>query len=95
MSQLSAILAVITILTVALGILVTLLVWKRRKERKVEETNYRAFVMGTAMFPAGVVGMLVFLMLGISVVIATPILSLGPIYLIIGVANRDKWKKAS
>ncbi|MCJ7456472.1 hypothetical protein MUP07_06975 [Candidatus Bathyarchaeota archaeon] len=53
------------------------------------------FVMGTAMFPAGIVGMLIFLMLGVSFIIAMPILSLGLIYLIIGVANRDKWKKAS
>ena len=96
MSQPSAILAVIAILTVALGILVTLLVRKRRKERKIEETSYRAFfVMGTAMFPAGIVGLLIFLMLGVSFIIAMPILSLGLIYLIIGVANRDKWKKAS
>jgi len=39
--------------------------------------------------------MLIFLMLGVSFIIAMPILSLGLIYLIIGVANRDKWKKAS
>jgi len=85
--------ALVAILVVV-GILVTLVVWKKRREGKLEEPNYRAFfVMGIAMFPAGAFFMLLYFLLDIPFVIGLPLFSMGLIYLVIGLANRDKWKK--
>lgn len=85
--------AIVAVLVVV-GILLTLVVWKKRKEVKLEETNYRAFfIMGIAFFPTGLVFMIISFLSDISFVIGLPLFSMGLIYLIIGLANRDKWKK--
>ena len=85
--------AIVAILIVV-GILLTLVVWRKRKEGRLEEPNYRAFfIMGIAMFPAGIVFMLIYFLLDIPFVTGMPLLAMGLIYLIIGLANRDKWKK--
>lgn len=82
-----------SILSVVVGILVitgviALVVWKKRKEQPSAEPDYRVFfIIGICWFPLGVVFMstdnpagYVFFVLGL-------------VYLVIGLANRDKWKK--
>ena len=82
-----------SILSVVVGILViigviALVVWKKRKEQPSAEPDYRVFfIIGVCWFPLGVVFMstdnpagYVFFVLGL-------------VYLVIGLANRDKWKK--
>jgi len=77
----------IGILLVITGI-VTVLLWKKKKEEKPAEIDYRVFfIMGICWFPLGIVFMAsrfptgyVFFILGFA-------------YLVIGLANRDKWKK--
>jgi uncharacterized membrane protein len=63
--------------------------WNKRKTGEVKEINYQAF------FSVGVV----FLGAGIAMSVANPglfgIAALGIVYMIIGLANRDKWKKKS
>jgi 4-amino-4-deoxy-L-arabinose transferase-like glycosyltransferase len=89
MNEWVLILAIIAILALSVGVLLVLVVWKRKKVGKIgEETNYQAFfIMGVSFIGLGIaltatvnVGFLGFIALGI-------------IYLIIGLANRDKWKK--
>ena len=81
-------------LLIALGILLALVVWKRRKAGIVEEPNYRAFfIMGVVFFPVGLVWTIISFLTDISLFIGMPLLSLGVIYLSIGLANRDKWMK--
>ena len=85
--------AIVAILIVV-GTLMTLMVWKRKKEGKLEEPDYRAFyVMGIIWVPAGIVFMLAYFLLDIPFVIGIPLFAMGLTYLIIGLANRDKWKK--
>ena len=78
----------IGIITIILGVLVA---WKKRKEGKSKETDYRAFfIMGISFLPLGIVMMITIGnpgMLGLT--------ALGIIYMIMGLANRDKWKKKS
>jgi len=86
-------------LLLLIGIVVTLLLVvvlrKRKKEGKAGETDYRAFfIMGLAFLPTGFVMMMVYFLAEIPFEIGLPLFALGLIYLIIGLANRDKWKKS-
>jgi len=88
----------VTILLLLIGIVVTLLMVlilrKRKRERKAGETDYRAFfIMGVAFLPTGLAMMLVYFFAEIPFEIGLPLFALGLIYLIIGLANRDKWNK--
>lgn len=94
MSELPLISAAIVAGLLVVGILLALALWKRRKEGKAEEPDYRAFfVMGITWFPAGVALMIVYFVSDIPFVIGMPLLAMGLIYLAIGLANREKWKK--
>jgi hypothetical protein len=80
-------LALVAIL-VLIGIVLTLVVYKKKKEGKIGEPNYQIFfILGICLFPVG----LVFLINGNIAFIG--LVGMGLIYLIIGLANRDKWKK--
>lgn len=86
----------VTILLLIVGIMVTLLMVlilrKKKKERKSGETDYRAFfIMGVAFLPTGFAMMMVYLFSESSFEVGLPLFALGLIYLIIGLANRDKW----
>ncbi len=88
----------LTILLLLMGIVITLLMVlvlrKRKRDRKVGETDYRAFfIMGIAFLPTGLAMMMVYLFAEIPFEIGLPLFALGLIYLIIGLANRDKWNK--
>ena len=83
-------------IVIALGIVVALMVWRKRKKGTLEEVNYRAFfVMGIIMAPLGIVSMIIYFLLQIPFFIAFPIFGVGIIYLIIGWAHRDKWRKSA
>ena len=86
-------------LLLVIGIMVTLLLVvvlrKRKREGKTGETDYQAFfIMGLAFLPTGAAMMIVYFLAELPFEIGLPLFALGLIYLIIGLANRDKWKKA-
>jgi hypothetical protein len=86
-------------LLLVIGIVITLLLLvvlrKRKKAGKTGETDYKAFfIMGMAFLPTGVAMMLMYLLAEIPFEIGLPLVALGLIYLVIGLANRDKWKKS-
>jgi LPXTG-motif cell wall-anchored protein len=88
----------VTILLLLIGIVVTLLtalvLRKRKRERKAEETDYRAFfIIGAAFLPTGFAMMMVYFFAELPFEVGLPLFALGLIYLIIGLANRDKWNK--
>jgi hypothetical protein len=85
-------------LLLIIGIVVTLLLLvvlrKRKKAGKTGETDYKAFfIMGIAFLPTGVAMMLMYFLVETPFEIGLPLVALGLIYLIIGLVNRDKWKK--
>jgi hypothetical protein len=71
-----------------LGILVAILAFKRKSKGELREPDYRVFfILGICFTGMGVVFM---------TTISTGfigIMGLGIVYMIIGLANRDKWKK--
>ena len=87
------------IIGIVLGLIVTgisiILVWKKRKELKSQDTNYRAFfILGVSFLLLGLVFEItffisstqVFLILGLSFI------AIGISYISIGLTNRDKWQ---
>ena len=81
-----AILAILVII----GVVLTLIYWKRKKEGKLGgEPNYQVFfIIGIVWLPVGLI-----FMLTINMVIGIAFIGMGLAYLAIGLANRDRWKK--
>jgi LPXTG-motif cell wall-anchored protein len=90
----SSVMSVLLLIGIVVTLLMVVLLRKRKRERKTGEIDYRAFlIMGIAFLPTGFVMMIVYLMTELSFEIGLPLFSLGLICLIVGLANRDKWKK--
>jgi len=81
--------ALIVAALVVIGLILTLVVFKKKKEGKMREPNYQVFfIIGIAWIPIGV-----FFMITINIVMGIAFMSMGVAYLAIGLANRDKWEK--
>jgi uncharacterized membrane protein len=94
MGPLSVILIVIVAVLVITGILLVFLLWKRGKDEKQMETDYRAFfIMGVTFLPVGIAMMVIYYLADLPFVIALPFVLLGLVYLVISLKNKDKWKK--
>lgn len=88
--------AVILAIVLALGIFVELTARRKKKEGKLGETNYRTFyIIGIILVPLGLVSMVIYFILQIPFFAMFPLFAVGLVYLIIGLAHRDKWKKDS
>ena len=87
------VIAIVAALIVS-GILVAWMAWKRKREGKQEETNYRTFlIVGMFMTPVGAIGMTASFFTDISFFTLFPFFSIGVVYIAIGLGNRGKWKK--
>ena len=85
---------VILAIAMVTGIIAVLMVRKKKKEGKLQEPNYRVFfIIGISWVPFSIVLMLVSFVLQIPFYIGFPLFALGLVYLIVGLKNRDKWKK--
>lgn len=77
----------IAVLLIIAGVLIAILVSKRKNKGEPADTNYRAFfILGISFVPLGIVFSSVTSpgFLGIT--------GLGIVYMIIGLANKDKWR---
>ena len=89
MSEWIPIIALIVGALVVLGLILTLVVFKKKKEGKMGEPNYQVFfIIGIAWIPIGSV-----FMITINLVIGIAFMGMVVSYLAIGLANRDKWEK--
>ena len=76
-------------LLVLIGIILILIVWKKKKDGIIKEPNYQVFFMlGIMWLPVGVV-----LLFAVNSPIGFAFMGLGIAYLAIGITNRDKWQK--
>jgi hypothetical protein len=79
---------VIIVVLVAVGIITAFLALRRRKEGRPQEPDYRVFfILGICFTGMGTV-----FMTSISLAFIG-ITGMGIAYMMIGLANRDKWKK--
>ena len=89
MSEWILISLIIIAILVVLGLILTLVVYKKKKEGKMGEPNYKVFfIIGITWIPIGVV-----FMITVHPVIGMSFMALGVSYMAIGLANRDKWNK--
>jgi len=98
MNDAGSVMSVLLVIGIVVTLLTLLLVRglrKKKKEGKAGETDYRAFfIMGVVFFPTGFAMIMAYFFAEIPFEIGLPLFALGLIYLIIGLANRDKRKKA-
>ena len=86
---------IILAIAVVTGILAVLMVRKRKKEGK-PQADYRIFfLLGITWLPFSIILMIASFILQIPFYIGFPLFAVGITYLVIGLANRDKWKKSS
>jgi len=81
--------ALIVAALVVIGLILTLVVFKKKKEGKMREPNYKVFyILGIIWIPIGIV-----FMVTINRVLGVAFMGMGITYMMIGLANRDKWEK--
>ncbi|MFC1898752.1 hypothetical protein ACFLXP_00235 [Chloroflexota bacterium] len=89
--------AVIALVILAVAVMVGILVvWisKKKREESKSATNYHTFfVIGVVFVSFSTVLMVVSLIFQIPFYVHLPLFALGLVYLIIGLTNKDKWKK--
>ena len=83
----------ISILIVAallvIGLILTLVVIKKKKEGKIGEPNYKVFhFLGIIWIAIGIV-----FMVSINLVIGIAFMGMGLSYMMISLVNREKWEK--
>ena len=89
MSELILISLLIVAILVVIGLVLTFVVYKKKKEGKMKEPNYQVFfTIGIVWLPVGVV-----FMITINSAIGIAFMAMGIVYMAIGLANRDKWEK--
>jgi uncharacterized membrane protein HdeD (DUF308 family) len=94
MNQWQMISTVIAGILILIGIVLVVLIWKKKKEGVFEEPNYHAFfILGVIFLPVGIAFLIVYATLGLSYVISLPFIAMGIIYMLIGISKRDTWKK--
>jgi len=84
---------VIRAVLIVVGIILAIIIWKGKKEGKPQAEYRTFFTLGVTWVPFSIVLMMVSFIFQIPFWIVTPILVIGVVYLIIGLKNRDKWKK--
>ena len=89
MSEWILLIALIIAGLVVVGLILAIVVLKKKKSGKKGEPNYQVFFnIGMVWIPVGVV-----FMLTINIVIGIAFMGMGVSYMAIGLSNRDKWEK--
>ena len=84
----------IFIISVVVGILTVILVWKKKKEETYKDPNYHAlYIMGIAFTIIGLGSMAISSLMDYSFITTSPILIIGIVYFIIGQTHRDTRRK--
>jgi amino acid transporter len=76
-----------------LAILVTALLWKKDRAGDAKRPNYRVFlIMGAVMAPVGLIETLVFWRQDMPLIVPLPLLVIGLLFLVIGLASMGRRK---
>ncbi|MFC2034431.1 hypothetical protein ACFLTT_03420 [Chloroflexota bacterium] len=88
------IIAVIFLLVMAMGAIMSYIARRSKREGKTARVNYRGLcIFGIIVAPLSIISMVVFFIYQIPFYVNLPLFALGVIYLIIGWRNRDTWRK--
>jgi len=81
--------ALIIAVLLVIILIITFVTFKNKKEGKTGEINYKIlFIIGLVWIPVGSV-----YMIAVNFLIGIAFIGMGVIYIAIGLANKDKWKK--
>jgi L-asparaginase II len=81
-------------LVLMLGLLWVLVNLKKKAGVSAKPPNHRAFFfMGVVMLAVGAAELLIFLRSDVSFMVALPLIVIGMVFLVIGLANRGNWSK--
>ena len=95
MNDSTPVMSVLLVICIVVTLMIVVILRKRKRERKLGEIDYRAFlIMGMAFLPTGFSMMIVYLITELPFEIGLPLFALGLVCLIVGLVNRDKWKKS-
>lgn len=90
----ASVMSLLLVVAILVTLLLVVVLRKRKKAGKAGETDYKAFfIMGLAFLPTGLAMMLVYFFTELPFEVGLPLFALGLIYLIVGLVNRDKWRK--
>jgi len=85
------------VISIVIGLIVlslSIVVYALQKKEK-RPVDYRSlFIMGTIWLPVGIFFLLMHFLFDRPFVIGMPFLTMGLIYLVIALANKDKWKES-
>lgn len=85
-------LVIIAAILAIVGLVLAVLFWRRRREGRVREVNYRAFyIVGIVMTSLGIIWVAISMATDLSFTSGIPLMGVGAAYIAIGAANRDKW----
>ena len=84
---------IILAIAVVTGIIAVLMVRERKKGGKPQADYHTFYILGVIWVPFSIVLMFVSFIFQIPFYIGFPVFIIGLVYLIIGLRNRDKWKK--
>ena len=91
--ELRIIVDILTIVVMAV-ICFAIVAWLKRQGGKLEETGYRTFfTFGIIWVPIGIIGLMISLLTRFNMFIAEPFLVIGIVFLIFGLAYRNRWHK--
>ena len=86
--------SLVLVIGIVLVLLLVVVLRKRKQTGKAGEKDYKAFlIIGLVFLPTGFIMMIVYFFTELPFEIGVPLFALGLIYLVIGVVNRDKWRK--
>jgi len=81
-------------IVLTVGLLAILVNLKKKAGAGARQPNHRAFfLMGVVMLAAGTAELLIFLRSDVSFVVALPLMIIGLVFVVIGLANRGNWSK--
>jgi len=81
-------------IVLTVGLLAILVNLKKKAGAGARQPNHRAFfLMGVVMLAAGTAELLIFLRSDVSFVVALPLLVIGLVFVVVGLANRGNWSK--
>jgi len=85
---------VIFAIVLVVGIVAKLLLSKMQEKGEAEKTDYQVFfVLGISFFPIGLVFMILAVTSDFPIAVGIPLFVMGIFYLILGLSNRNKWKR--
>jgi predicted membrane channel-forming protein YqfA (hemolysin III family) len=81
-------------IVLTVGLLAILVNLKKKAGAGARRPNHRAFFfLGVVMLAAGTAELLIFLRSDVSFVVALPLMVIGLVFVVIGLANRGNWSK--